>query len=231
MTRQTMIDAARRKEPRSRIYGIGICKSAGEFVDYEIGLDDYERDVQWAKAQLNRGGVGPGDHVLITTPNHELAVTSALVKALRQIGATYTPAETYGWDASRFTSVLETLPITVVIAVGGETLSAVAAQQPDLSKVFADVRLTWARPDAHAQLKAANVKSQAMALLGPALALADPDTPDQLVVNAAEWSVRELDGRLLVSSTDVRYAPVVDVVADVKGRIVGQSDSEIRIQL
>ncbi|OLL20309.1 MULTISPECIES: hypothetical protein [unclassified Rhodococcus (in: high G+C Gram-positive bacteria)] len=224
MTRQTMLEAARRL-PRSPIYGIGVLPSGGGFVDYEIGWEDLERDVAWAHEQLVAAGVTADDHVLITTPNHENPWLSPVVRALRLIGATYTPAEAYNWDVTRFLSVLERLPITVVIGLGGDTLGAAKAQQPDLAALFDKVRLIWARPEAHAELVAANVDSLLLAFLGPALGLATPDAPGVLRINGAEWAVRETGGRLLVSATPVRRARIADFPAGLSGRVSRDGDT------
>ncbi|MBS9376445.1 hypothetical protein GON09_005466 [Rhodococcus sp. B50] len=187
--------------PRSPIYGIGVCRTGDSVVDYAIGWDDLERDTDWAQHQLLAAGVTDGDHVLMTAPNHENPWLSPVVRALRRIGATYTPAETYPWDFTRFLSVLDRLPITVVIGLCGDTLGAVQAQQPDLAAQFRDVRLIWARPEAHTELVAAGVNSALLAFLGPALGLARPDDPDVLRVNGAEWALRESGGELLASAT------------------------------
>lgn len=224
MTRQTMLEAAGRL-PRSPIYGIGICRSGDSFVDYEIGWEDLERDVAWAHEQLRAAGVTADDHVLITTPNHENPWLSPVVRALRLIGATYTPAETYNWDATRFLSVLERLPITVVIGLCGDTLEAVKAQQPDLATLFEKVRLIWARPEAHAELVAQKENSLKMALVGPALGLAAPDAPGVLRVNGAEWTIRESGDQLLVSATSARRTQIVDVQAGLSGRVRVDGDS------
>ncbi|MBS9376409.1 hypothetical protein [Rhodococcus sp. B50] len=224
MTRQTMLDAARRL-PRSPIYGIGVLPSGDGFVDYEIGWEDLERDVAWAHEQLVAAGVTERDHVLITTPNHENPWLSPVVRALRLIGATYTPAETYNWDVTRFLSVLERLPITVVIGLGGDTLDSIRAQQPDLTAVFDKVRLIWARPEAHAELVAANVDALLLALVGPALGLATPDAPGILRINGAEWTVQETDGGLLVSATAARRARIANFPAGLSGRLARDGDT------
>ena len=224
MTRQTMMDAAR-KLSRPPIYGIGVYRSGEQYIDFEIGWGDVERDVRWAHAQLVAAGVVAGDHVLITTPNHEGQWLSPVVRALRQIGATYTPAETYNWDSARFLSVLGRMPITVVIGLCGETLDAVKAQHPDLAALFEKVRLIWARPEAHAELAAANVNSTLMAFLGPALGLARPDAPSVLRVNGAEWKIRDEAGQLVVSSTDARTACLTDVPSGLSGQVRPDGDT------
>jgi hypothetical protein len=230
MTRQTMLAAAHRL-PRSPIYGIGVCRSGNDFVDFEIAWSDFERDVEWAYAQLTAAGVTDDDHVLITTPNHENPWLSPVIHALRRIGATYTPAETYGWDATRFVSVLGRMPITVVIGLGGETLGSVAAHHQDLGQLFAGVRLIWARPEAHAQLKSSGVSSIAMALLGPAFGLATPAAPDELLINGAEWDVREVDRKVVVSSTAARHAMVSEVSTGIDGSVLERDGDTVRVRI
>ncbi|WP_174183735.1 hypothetical protein [Nocardia barduliensis] len=224
MTRKTMLEAAGRA-PKAPIYGIGVCPAGDGFIDYEIGWDDLERDVAWAHEQLLAAGVNGDDHVLITTPNHEGPWLSPVVRALRRIGATYTPAETYNWDSARFLSVLDRLPITVVIGLGDETLGALKAQNPDLGALFEKVRVIWARPDAHRELVAAGVNSTLMALLGPAFGLAQPGDPGVLRVNGAEWAIRESGGELVVSTTDARSARITDAPTGVRGRVTADGDT------
>ncbi|MFE9320703.1 hypothetical protein ACIHDR_12695 [Nocardia sp. NPDC052278] len=224
MTRKTMLEAVRRF-PRSPIYGIGVCRAGEGFVDYEIGWEDLERDVVWAHERLVAAGVTADDHVLITTPNHEGPWLSPVIRALRRIGATYTPAETYNWDSARFLSVLTRMPITVVIGLCAETLGSVKAQNPDLAAVFEKVRVIWARPDAHAELVAANVNSTLMAFLGPALALARPDAPEVLRVDGAEWDVHEKGGYLVVSATAARTARIIDVPTGLSGQVRTAGDT------
>ncbi|MCX4095709.1 hypothetical protein [Nocardia sp. alder85J] len=219
MTRKTMLEAARRL-PRSPIYGIGVCRTGDHgAVDYEIGWDDLERDVVWARQQLLAAGVTGDDHVLITAGNHESPWLSPVVRALRQIGATYTPAETYSWDSARFLSVLDRMPITVIFGLCGETLGSVQAQNPDLAALLEKVRLMWARPEAHIELAAANVNSMLVAFLGPALGLARPEAPGVLLVDGAEWAIRESSNGLLVSSTEARTARIVDMPTGISGRV------------
>ena len=230
MSRQTMLEAALR-QPRSPIYGIGVCRSGDDYVDYEIGWADFGRDTDWAYAQLVAAGVTIHDHVLITSPNHEGPQISPLVHALRRIGATYTPAETYGWDVTRFLSILRSFPVTVVIGLGDETLDAVSSQVDDLRELFADVRLLWARSGPHAELKRVGVQSLGLELVGPALGLALPDAPDDLRVNAAEWQVGERSGSLVVSATSARHDPVTDVDSGLSGTVTVLDDATTVVRL
>lgn len=228
MTRKTMLEAAQRL-PRSPIYGIGILRSGDVIVDYEIGWEDVDRDTAWAVAQLTLAGVTGDDHVLITTTNHEAPWLSPVVRALRQIGAVYTPAEVYGWDASRFESVIRRLPITVVIGLCEETLSSVRAQHPDLHEVFSDVRLIWARPDAYRALVSAGIEAAAaMDLVGPALGLAQPDTPEVMRVNEAEWALDRKNGSITVSAVASRRARLTDITTDIVGTVEGMDAIRLR---
>lgn len=231
MTRQTMLEAAARL-PRSPLYGIGVARSGGDFIDYEIGWGDFERDTDWAYAQLVKAGVAGDDHILITTPNHEGPQMSPVVHALRRIGATYTPTETYGRDVNRFLSILRGFPITVVIGLGDETLGAISSQVDDLPGLFGKVRLLWARSGPHAALTKAGVPSIALELLGPALGLALPSAPDDLRVNAAEWQVAAgEDGALSVSGTAARHDPVTGIPAGLTGALTQQDENTTLVRI
>ena len=231
MTRQTMLEAAARL-PRSPLYGIGVARSGDDYIDYEIGWDDFARDTDWAHAQLVAAGVTGDDHVLVTTPNHEAPQMSPIVHALRRIGATYTPTETYGWDVNRFLSILRSFPVTVVIGLGEETLGAISSQVDDLRAEFAKVRLLWARSGPHATLTNAGIPSIGLELLGPALGLAVPSAPHDLQVNAAEWQVTAADdGSLSVAGTHARHDPVPAIPTGLSGTLTHQDENTTLVRI
>ncbi len=93
----------------------------------------------------------------------------------------------------------------------------------EYADVFAGVSLVAARPEAAGRLAAAGVAPTAMALCGPAVAVADgPGEPAR--VDAAEWEVTSDDGRLCVSARRDRATPFVHTPTAIRGRISGEAD-------
>ncbi|MFC9837437.1 hypothetical protein ACFVKB_27050 [Rhodococcus sp. NPDC127530] len=224
-----MVEAIR-KIPAAPIYGIVVTDFSGEAYEYEVGWDDAERDFQWALRLLRRAGVTSDDYILCTTPNHELPWTSPFIRAFREIGATYVPAEQHSWDSRRFLAMLDRLPITVVFGLWPETLTAIADSRPNLHEVFSDTRLIWARPEANRQLLAAGVQSLPFALLGPAVGIGLPNN-DGLQVNGNEWEFCSQDGDLIVSATTQRRASLVDVPTGVRATVTATKEGETLVQL
>jgi hypothetical protein len=224
-----MVEAIR-KVPAAPIYGIVVTDFGGEPYEYEVGWDDSERDFQWALRLLRRAGVTSDDYILCTTPNHELPWTSPFIRAFREIGATYVPAEQHSWDSRRFLAILDRLPITVVFGLWPETLAAITDSRPDLQRVFSDTRLIWARPEANRQLSAAGVQSLPFALLGPAVGLGLPDN-DDLQVNGNEWEFCSRDGELIVSATTQRRTGLVDVPTGVRATVTATKEGGTLVQL
>lgn len=223
MSRQTMIEAIR-TVPKAPSYGIVITRFDDQPYEYEVSWQDAERDFEWALNVVREAGIGPDDWVLVTTPNHELPWTNPFLRAFREVGATYVPAEQHSWDSRRFLTVLKRLPITVVFGLWPETLASVAAQETHLSTLFADVRLIWARPEAHRELERAGVESLPMVTLGPALGLGVPNR-DGVVVNDGEWEVAATDtGALVVSTRPERHSQMHRVPTGVHGRVGRDSD-------
>ncbi|GAB92268.1 hypothetical protein GORHZ_169_00140 [Gordonia rhizosphera NBRC 16068] len=224
-----MLEAARRM-PRAPIFGIATYQVDGRFVDFTVGWADFDRDIDWAYEQLLAAGVRSDDHVLVTASNHEGPWISPIIRALRRIGATYTPAEVYGWDATRFISLIDRLPITVIIGVAEESLDAVAAQKPDLPEFLRDVRTIWARPGAYDRLVEEGVECLPMVLLGPALGLGHTPAVNEVLIDGAGWDVREVGGELSVSSTSARHDDVTDAPTGVAGRVI-ETGATTRVQL
>ncbi len=90
--------------------------------------------------------------------------------------------------------------------------------------MFGGIRIVGARPEAAPRLAAAGVPPTAMALLGPAVAMADgPDRPAR--VDEAEWEVTaDGEGRLHVTALQERATPFVTAPTATWGRISGPGE-------
>ena len=163
--------------------------------------------MQWAESLIRSSGLGPGDLVLITINQWEGPWTTPVVTALRRIGVTYLTAEVWNFDARRTSMFLQRLPVKAVLGLAGETIAALANEDPSLAELLRDVEIVWARPDAVGHVSGMAPQVLPFVHLGPALALGVPGQSGALV-NAAEWAVDTDDGELVVSNT----APAGDAV-------------------
>lgn len=203
--------------PRPRIYGIASCQVGTEFVDFEIGWDEVERDTVWATAILSAAGLAKGDFVITTMTSWEDAWSAAVIEALRRLGVVFMPAEVFGWDARRFVHFVTALAPKAVIGVGAETVDNIAQFDADAAELLSAVPLVWAREDALAKLAELGVTAHSYVHLGPALALGLPGVGT--VVNNKEWSVTSKNGRLLVSTAGDRAATFTDVDSGLTGSV------------
>lgn len=216
--------------PRPPLYGIGSCRVGPEYLDFEIGWDEFERDTDWAEAMLRSAGLDASDMVLVTSPSWENPWTSPVVHALRRMAVTYSFAEVYGWDARRVSMFLQRLPIKALLGLGAETVTALAAEQP-VADVLRNVEIVWARHDALAQLASVAAEVVGYVPLGPALAMGLPGRRG-VTVNAKEWTL-ETDGagQLLVSSAGSRTTAFDRVTTGIRGTIRSVDDDAVTIDL
>jgi hypothetical protein len=218
-----MAEAAAKLPPPS-IYGIASCRVGTEYHDFEVGLAEVERDAAWAESVLREAGLAKGDVVLLTLSNWESPWTAQVIRAIRNIGAVYTTAEIYGWDARRAGMFLQRLPIKAFIGLAADTVTALG-ETPETQALLADVPLIWARPGAIAEARKIAPQAAEFTPLGPALGLGLPNRPGVLV-NAREWDVAEQDGQLVVSSVGERAASWTRFATGLSGRVLGsQGDS------
>ena len=229
MSRETTALAAATL-PRPPLYGIGSCRVGPDYLDFEIGWDEFERDTDWAEKVLKSSGILAGDLVLITSPNWENPWTSPIVHALRRIGAVYTTAEAYAWDARRVSTLLEGLPIKAVIGLGSETLNALAAAESPIVELLLGVKIVWARRDALEQLSDVEPEVVGLVPLGPALAMGHPGQRG-LLVNAREWTVDTDDGLLVVSNVGSRATTFSRVATGIRGEVRSADADELTLEL
>jgi hypothetical protein len=198
MSRATMAAAL---PGRNTLFGIGRYADLDRKVDFEIGWPEHERDVLWAARVLETWGLGASDHVLYTLPNCEGPWSSHVIQAVRNLGATYSNAEPYGWDARRCATFLRLLPIKALIGISGETVTAL--QEQEQLELLSPLSLIWARPEAIEPLRAAGLAPAAWVMLGPALALECP-ARSGAHLDPDEWSISDGPDGLTLSTVGQR---------------------------
>jgi hypothetical protein len=206
MSRQTMIEATA-DLPRPPLYGIASCRVGTEYLDFEIGWPEFERDTDWAESILRQAGIQPHDLVLAT-----LSMT----------------AEVYGWDARRVSMFLHRFPVTAVVGLGSPTLVALNAGQPPLAELLETVKVVWARADAIADLAPHPPAVMPFVRLGPALAMGVPGRAGVLV-NAREWHIEVDNGQLLVSNVAERATRFTRYPTGTRGSVIAADDDHIAI--
>jgi hypothetical protein len=216
--------------PRPPIYGIGQLHIGTKSLDFEVGWDEFERDVDWAETQMRSAGLESGDLVLLTLDSWELPWTGPVVHALRRIGVIYLTAEVWSFDARRTSMFLQRLPVKAIFGLGGETLSGLESQEPPIPELLENVQIVWARMDAMARLAGTAPKVSLFVRSGPALALGLPDVPG-VVVNAAEWTVDVDDGELVVSNTRERATAFERIPTGVRGSVISVRDGAITLDI
>jgi len=216
--------------PRSPVFGIVSCPVGPETREFEIGWDEHERDVDWAESLLRSAGLGSGDLVLITISTWEGPWTTPVVHALRRIGVTFLCAEVWSFDSRRTSMFLQRLPVKAIFGLGGETLTALEADEPPVAELLRDVEIVWARPDALPHLEDVAPQVVPFLLLGPALALGVPGQPG-VKVDASEWAVDSVNGELVVSNARERLATFERVPTGIRGSVRAVDDGAVVIDL
>jgi hypothetical protein len=229
MSRQTMIDAAV-KLPRPPLYGIGSCRVGTDYLDFEIGWPEFERDTDWAESILRLAGIQAHDMLLATLANWECPWVSPLLHAVRRIGATYMTAEVYDWDARRVSMFLQRFPVTAVVGLGGPTVATLNRGQPSLAELLETVKVIWARSDAIADLAPHLPAVAPIVRLGPALAMGAPGRPGVLV-NAREWHIDVDNEQLLISNVADRATRFTRYPTGTRGSVISADNEHIAIAL
>jgi hypothetical protein len=229
MSRESMTAAAVAL-PRSPLFGIASCPVGPSTIDFEIGWDEFERDVDWAESLLRSAGLGRGDLVLITVSQWEGPWTTPVVRALRRIGVIYLTAEVWSFDARRTSMFLQRLPVKAIFGLAGETLTGLESNDPPIAELLQNVEIVWARPDALLRLTGVAPQVLPYVMLGPALALGLPGRPG-VVVNAAEWTVDSEDGQLVVSNARERAATFDHIPSGLRGSVRSVGEGVIAIDL
>lgn len=202
--------------PRPPLYGLASCRVGTDYMDFEIGWSEFERDIDWAESMIRRAGLQRGDMVLTTFTNWESPWASPVTHALRRVGITYMTAEVFGWDVRRVLMFLQRFPVKAIIGLGAQTLTALAEAGVSVSDLFAGVDIIWARPRAVVSLRENQSTSLPFVRFGPALAMGLPGQPGALV-NAREWDVTATGQGLVVSSVSERATTFRDVATGFDG--------------
>ncbi|CAM3127443.1 hypothetical protein MYCO108962_00505 [Mycobacterium colombiense] len=216
--------------PRPPLFGIASCQVGPNFFDFEIGWDEFERDVDWAESLLRSAGLGRGDLVLITISQWEGPWTTPVVRALRRIGATYLPAEVWSFDARRTSMFLQRLPVKAIFGLGGDTITGLETEQPPINQLLQEVEIVWARPDALDRLSGVAPQVLPFVKVGPALGLGVPGQPGVLV-DAGEWAIESENGELVVSNVRERAASFDRLATGVRGSVRSAGDGAVTIEL
>lgn len=210
-----MLDAAAHIA-RPPLYGLAHCRVGVEYVDFEIGWPEFERDTAWAETLLRRAHLTRGDMVLTTLTNWESPWGSPVIHALRNLGVTYLPAEVYAWDVRRVLMALQRFPIKAIVGLSGQTLTALGETGTPVAHLLSGVEAIWARPRAAIALEEHRSVVAPYVHFGPALAMGLPGQTHALV-NAAEWNVSATDRGLVVSTAAERATTFCEVATGFRG--------------
>lgn len=201
---------------RPPIYGLASCRVGSDYMDFEIGWPEFERDTEWAESLLRRAGLRHGDMVLTMLTNWESPWGSPVVHALRNLGVTYMPAEVFAWDARRVLMFLQRFPIKAIIGLGGQTLTALTEAEAPVAELLSRVKIIWARPRAAVMLSEHRETVAPFVRFGPALAMGLAGDQHALI-NAREWDVTATDRGLVVTNIAARATTFREVPSGFRG--------------
>jgi hypothetical protein len=216
--------------PRSPVFGIASCLVGRETMEFEIGWDEFERDLAWAETVLRSAGLGHGDRMLTMLNPWEGPWTTPVVRALQRIGVVNMPAEVWPFDYRRASMFLQRLQVKAIFGLGADTLTGLEQEDRSIAELLHDVGIVWARPDALSKLGDVAPQVFPYVMLGPALALGLPGKPG-VVVNADEWAV-DIDGdELVVSNARERLASFDRVRTGHRGSVGAVEGATLSIDL
>jgi hypothetical protein len=201
--------------PRPGPWGIGRYDAAGQPVFFEVGWDDWQRDVTWARAMLADHGVGPGGGLVIIGGMPESPWFDPFETAARELGAPYSIGEIYAFEAFRTGMYARRLPITMIFGIDRTVAEGLG---DELAAVVARVPVIVARPDAVGLLAGAGARPFVVARVGPALAVECPHRCGAHL-NGAEWALAERGGELFISTTGPRAYQVREAALGLRGTL------------
>lgn len=172
----------------------------GARVAWEVSADEINRAIGSAPARLASLGVERGDRVLFASMLSEAAQFWPLIVGCMLAGAQLSCADATNGEAVRVRMFTRMLSYRAAIGITGAVLDGLDDIGADYASVFGTVGVIAARPDAYGRLVTAGLTPHAMALVGPALAIAsEPGGP--LWVDEHEWLLdADVDGTVLVTN-------------------------------
>ncbi len=221
--------------PRPGPWGIGRYDVAGQPVFFEVGWDDWRRDVAWARAMLANHGVGPvkgdgpggtgggsppcaekvGGGLIIVGGMAESPWFDPFETAARELGAPYSIGEIYAFEAFRTGMYARRLPVTMVFGMDRTVAEGLG---DELAEVVARVPVIVARPDAAGLLAGVGARPFIVARLGPAIAMECPQHAGAHV-NGNEWTLAERGGDLFISTAGPRAHQVSEAALGLRGAL------------
>jgi hypothetical protein len=201
--------------PRPRQWGVGRYDAAGQPVYFEVGWDDWQRDVAWARAMLAGHGVGPGSGLVIVGGMAESPWFDPFETAARELGAPYSIGEIYAFEAFRTGMYARRLPITMIFGIDRTVAEGLG---DELAEVVARVPVIVARPDAAGLLAEAGRQPYIVTRLGPAIAVECPHRSGAHL-NGAEWTLAERGGELFLSTAGPRAHQVHEAALGLRGTL------------
>jgi hypothetical protein len=201
--------------PRPGPWGIGRYDVAGQPVFFEVGWDDWRRDVAWARAMLADHGVGPDSGLIVVSSMPESPWFDPFETAARELGAPYSIGEIASFEAFRTGMYARRLTITMIFGLDRTVTEGLG---DELAEVVARVPVIVARPDAAALLAAAGAQPFIVTRVGPALAVECPHRGGAHL-NGAEWTLAERGGELFISTAGPRAHQVSDAALGLRGTL------------
>jgi hypothetical protein len=199
-------------------WGVGqYVDGAGHRIAWGVSHAEIERDMGRATTRLEAVGVGPGRRVLWCSMLSEAAQFWPFIVATMLRGAQLSCADATYAEATRVAMFTRQMDFYAVLGVNGALLDGLDGLGLPYSDVFGKVTVLGARPDAHGRLAAAGLSPTHFVLAGPAVAIGDaPGMPAR--VDSTEWALRDLDGRVAVTSIAERATPFDSTPTAIRAR-------------
>ncbi len=206
------------------LWGVGRYDGPDGPVSWEIGHEEVQRDLGSAMRRLGDLGLGAGDRVLFCSMLSEAGQFWPWILGAMLNGTQLSCADASEGEARRVATYCRLLRYDAVVGVTGALLDGLDDLGLAYDEVFAGVPLVGARPEAADRLVGAGVAPTAMALVGPAVALAAaPGEP--ATVDVEEWEVTADESRrLYVTASRDRVTPFVTEPTAIWGRIEGPGE-------
>jgi hypothetical protein len=159
-----------------------------------------------------------GRSVLLVSQFEEAAQFLPLEEALTERGLILTNAEASIYDGNRAASILRRFDVAAVIGLNSALLESLQTSECDVAGLLAG-RLVWVRPCAYARLaELEGIELRRWIELGPAVAF-ECAAGAGAHVDSREWTLREAEGGLKLSSRLARALPIDDLFVGFAGSI------------